>query len=525
MTAAAVNGTPDNSMPADSTHSTPRHDPLRIRGPDLKRSLRFITIAWLFGAFWMYANTGTTSTKLATYLGADDFIFGILGAVPFIATLMQIPGSIFTEWLGHRRKLFLWTVTFHRGCYLLVALLPWFLPAGHRISALVMALILLISNASAHFGTPAWVHWMADLVPERIRGKYWAGRARLGIIVVALTALFVGSVLDLAEGGPSSAWLNRHWHPPIPWLMVLISVILFFSAICGMLDIQSFHFVAEPQMRRQPRLGWVAALAVPLKDRDFRWYIAYLSCFVFAVGFVGTFMWVYVVDLFKQITAARPGSWLALHNNLAAYLMLLVVANLGAFMAYPIWGRLIDRVGRKPIIFVSSAAHTVQMLAWVFISSQNIMLGFVAGLFGGFVFSGQEIANFNMILAFNRKGGPGYQAVSAVLMNVCGALGSILAGTVAETLHHFETNGVLFSIAGHAFNRYNMLFVICVLVKLIADFVLLPRVNDTQAKATRYAIRFIAGSVYDNVGNAVMMPLRMALRANETFRPWRRRKP
>ena len=69
---------PDASEPLDA----PAHDPLRIRGEALRRSLRYTTLAWVYGAVWMAAIMGGTATKLAEHLGANDKIFALLAAGP-----------------------------------------------------------------------------------------------------------------------------------------------------------------------------------------------------------------------------------------------------------------------------------------------------------------------------------------------------------------------------------------------------------------------------------------------------------
>ena len=67
---------PHRSQPAanDSAPVLPYagqlHDPDRVRGDGLRRSLYFTMIAWIPGAFWAGAISGAPTFKLANYLGA-----------------------------------------------------------------------------------------------------------------------------------------------------------------------------------------------------------------------------------------------------------------------------------------------------------------------------------------------------------------------------------------------------------------------------------------------------------------------
>ena len=47
--------------------------------------------------------------------------------------------------------------------------------------AIFMALILLMHSAGA-VGGPGWMSWMADIVPDRVRGKYFSRRRQWGIV-------------------------------------------------------------------------------------------------------------------------------------------------------------------------------------------------------------------------------------------------------------------------------------------------------------------------------------------------------
>ena len=77
---------------------------------DIRRSLNFILFGNLCGNLWgIICGGGTTAmVGLATSLGADDFTFAVLNAIPQIAALTQIPFSMRVN-RTHKRKKFLLT--------------------------------------------------------------------------------------------------------------------------------------------------------------------------------------------------------------------------------------------------------------------------------------------------------------------------------------------------------------------------------------------------------------------------------
>src|SRR5215213_5948802 len=135
------------------------------------RAMSLVTLAWIFGSVWMTATSGAPLTQFARSLGASNFQFGLLAALPFIASLLSLPASVLIDRTGQRKRIFLWGLYAQRLLWIPIALLPlWMIqrsgpaavPAG-----LVMSLwLIFFMHSVSAIGSPAWVSWMADLVPE-----------------------------------------------------------------------------------------------------------------------------------------------------------------------------------------------------------------------------------------------------------------------------------------------------------------------------------------------------------------------
>jgi len=478
----------------------------RVSGLDLRRSLHRTTVAWLFGAFWMAAVGGSTQTRLGEWLGADDAKFGWLGAAPQAGLLLAVPGTLVLQWLGKRKAFFVWTVTVHRLLYVLIGLLPWIYP--HKAGALVMVALLLVSNGLNAFGGQAWVHWMADLVPTRVRGKYFARRSRYGIGVMLLTGVAVGALLDVGQ----FPWFGKHLGPiadacHMSPLVLMISVLFMVAGLVGSLDILTFLGVDDPPMESTKISEFWKTLSAPLRDDQFMRYCYYYAAWTFAVIWCQVFWYVLLLRFFDDQTASGAKIWWSDWKYLAAAVVLAVSYQIGQFLGYPIWGRAVDKFGRKPALFVSSTLHSLSWLPWIFISPALLPWLCLTQIYGGLVGGGQDIASFNMMLRFNRKGGSAYQAVGTVLFALAGFVSAVSAGWLMKHLQWVDYQFLVGTPWTFTFNRYGILILTGALMKYAADFLLLPLIQDWHDKPAEHTMRFVLDSVYGNLNQYVLVPL------------------
>jgi MFS family permease len=423
--------------------------------------------------------------------------------------LLQIPGAVTVDWIGARKKFFIWTVTPHRALYILIGLLPWIVPVGVAWAAMLMVGLVLVSMGLNNFGGQAWTNWMSDLVPPRVRGKFFAARSRLGVMVFCLSGLAVAAILDLCQ----QPWFNNLMAPISSWaqmppLIFLVSIVFMVAGFVGMFDILMFTKVDEPRMREVSAEPWMRRLLEPLKDREFRRFLGYWSTWTAANSFCAWMWWLYLLGFFDEQKARGVNAWYCDHRFIAGTLILGVGFQSGQFLGYPMWGRAVDRFGRKPVLFVSSALHTTGWIWWIFLSPVLLPWLFLTQMVSGFMSGGQDIASFNMILQFNRRGGPGYQAVGSVIFSVVGAASTLIAGKLATVLQ-----GVTFTIGEgtryeHTYNHYVILIIIGIALKYLGDLVVLPMVHDVNGKSRTHALRYVIDNTYGNLNTLIFSPLR-----------------
>lgn len=446
----------------------------------IRTSLRLVTTAWVFGSVWMHITTGATMTRYARSLDMSEFGFGLLAAIPFAGAILQLPASYLLEKYGHRKRLFLITGLIHRAMWLAIAAIPWVLPGATWWWALL--LVLSISTALANFSGPAWLTWMADLVPPRIRGRYFSRRGQYGRLVGALATVAIGWTLDAATGRDV---LNKS-----------LSIALAVAALCGMADILFHKTVPPVQRSRVQHVSFRELIGRPLRDRDFRKFLAFNFTLTFAIGYVGQFIWLYLFDVVEM-------------TNLQANVMLIAVPLIASMLTFPIWGRLVDRLGCRPVLLIAGIFIVHGGASWVFVTKESWWLGYLGALLASMAWPGVELANLNMLLRISQARddlhghhGSSFIAMHSLVVAVGGTCSGLFGGAVAQALEDWRGSFFDWPLTYHG-----LLLLISAAMRAVS-LVWLIGMHEPRAYTTRAALRYMATNIYSNVQQAALIPVR-----------------
>lgn len=452
----------------------------------LRRQLVRVTIAWMFGAIWFNVITGAPVVAFAKGLGASYFQFGLLAAIPYIAALFSLPGSLYAERHGGRKAIFLKAFYLQRVLCFAIAVFPvliiWMYGHVAAPRAVVMLLgLLFLMHAIGAAGSPAWVSWMSDVVPKRIRGTYFSKRRQWGIVSAVPAALLTGWGLQWLAGD-SVARSPVDGVPPIVfWSGVLIGVTAFF----GIADIALFRPLPHTPRPRAADESLMHSIAGPLKDRPFMTMSLFVGAINFTVGFTNQFAMVYVIDRLRI-------------DHVQVQLMLLVAPMLLQLALLPAWGAAVDRMGRKPLLIIAGLGLVPMGFGWCAMGQGGgvgmAWLGYLLFAGGQALWGGVEVVNFNWVLnaggRAGKLGGSGYHAVNTVIINLAGCGGGLIAGVIAATLADWHWQ----PIAGlAAIGFYEVLFAFSGAVRLIALVVLAPLIVEPTAKSVGQTLRFLVG--------------------------------
>jgi MFS family permease len=527
---------------------------LSVRRRELRRAMRTITMGWMFGVVWMAITSGVQIKSYARILGFNDFAFGVLAAIPFLATFGQVPATIIVEKTGLRKHLFIYAGTISRLLWLVIAVIPWILPVPSNSAVLMLLVVLGVSSFLASLGGPAWFSWMGDLIPRRIRGRYMANRQLVTGSVQVVAVIGLGVLLDsVTQAQAAETATGQHL------LMVVLSVLLAVSALFGMTDILLFYRVREvlPPRHEKPRppvvdirvsrpspFGWWSyplyllrygvevfrqVIIDPLHDSAFRIYVLYAGIMTFAATVSGWF-----VILFSMETLG--------FNKLGVNFQLMVLGPVGGILGSRIWGKLIDRWGRRPVLIVATSGLILSMGSWMLVTrdlpqpawlseavasmdhsltqligretsligentsaTTYIICAFAGGLLGGFFWTGVGLTQGNIMLGF--ADGPGrskYVAASSVLISIGGVLGGLAGGTITQSLQFLQQH----PIGPLQWNNYHAA-ILASLASFAAGILVLIRMPDPGSGRTRDMLRYMTANVFNVVSPRLFYYLRV----------------
>jgi MFS family permease len=466
-----------------------------LGGPPLRRAMSVVTVAWLFGSVWMHGLAGAPLTHFAAALGATNFEFGLMAAIPFVAALAALPASVLIDRTGQRKLIFLIALYVNRLMWVPIAVVPWWIVhrfgPGHMHTAVMVFLVLLmVMNVGGSIGGPAWVSWMADLVPSRLRGRYFARRRQWGICSAIPAALIGGWALDAYAGTNVAGDV-----------LLMCAVLFMIATVFGAADVAMFHFVPHTPKPR-PRQPLLRTFAGPLRNKRFAFFCLCSAILWFAIAGQGQFVNKFLIE--------------RLHvGSVSVQMIVLVGPLLATLLVLPIWGRVIDRYGKRPAMMIAIVGLVPVGFGWCFLSGGTALsCGLLAAL-GAVCWTGVEVANFNLTLEFSGTdrtsgGGSAYIAVHSVIVNTAGCMGGLFYGSVAEYLADWHA---VAPVLGRM-TFYEALFAISAALRLLAIAPLLL-VKEPAAKPTVYALRFMVGHLYNNVVGAVMLPMRIVRRGEK----------
>lgn len=417
----------------------------RLSGAEIRRSLALITVAWgIFGTLWANAVTGAPFTSFARQLGANDLLFGLLMAAPLLGVLGHIPSAYLIERFRSRKKVFLWAFVPQRLLWLVAAALPWLIGSDRPSARLaLLAAVVLSSSLLSNAGSNAWLGWTADIIPERVRGRYLANRMRLATAVGVAGAALAGWVLDLNSS------------------MIVYSAVFAIASLLGTTDVMLFHLIPEPEMPHEETVTLKGMFSGPLRDPDFRRYLLYSASEGLAFGVVVPVFWLFAMEYLQL-------------GKLYCNLYLLIVPSVMTALSVSFWGRITDRYGCRPVILVNSGLLVLLPLVWLVTERQWHWLLLLHGLMGGVFGGAVTIADSNLWYRMTpARGRPAYLATAFIVGGIAGGLGPVIGGAMCQALSGFAARVGMFHVTG-----LHVVFMLSAALRAIHVLFFAPRLRE-----------------------------------------------
>ncbi|MHC4399865.1 MAG: MFS transporter [Planctomycetota bacterium] len=376
-------------------------------------------LAYANGAIWAIGN-GLISTMLVVYLAMELGVPTGLGislilAAPRLAGLLRMVAPLLIGRLADRRRFCLWTYALSATVLLCLpfAAAPGILPS-YTASLAAMIVLWCVYHLLEYLGTVALWSWLADLVPLRIRGRFFGLRQRWMVAAQA--------VAMLAAGLFSYIWNDLN--PSLRWVGYAIPAGL--GACFMMASLEPLARIPTVAAGRTVCL-WakLRSLATPFRDPRFLRLVAFGCWFSF----------------FNGVTQATQGMYPYRVLGIGLFFMLAAKTGmrLGQLTISPWVGRIADRVGNRPVMLVALPIVASGPL-WYFLSGPDqpdvLVRSLVAGAWVAWVaYAGLNVCLPNLMLKLSpQESNTPYIAAYFSITGVCYAASTILGGRLFDKL-------------------------------------------------------------------------------------------
>ena len=382
----------------------------------IRSSLKASTLDGVFSAFFSCVTAEVLLSNFLLQLGATSVEIGLLSAIPMLTNFLQPVGAYFADRTTSRRwyslRLFcpsrlLWLVL-----VLGIILFSANLTSAHQLIQWTL-IIALVTHIFGSLGSASWVSWMAVLVPQQLRGRYFGFRNSAANLTNFLSVPLLGFVVSNWGNGAIQGY----------------GVILIMAVLVGIISLGCQFFMVDvnpqvstqkitPSQNSEQPLGFFSVL----KDRNFLTFLLHYGLWMFAVNLSAPFFSIYLLrDLNLDV------SWVTSYTSLTAGANVLMLV---------FWGKLADRIGNRPILLLVGMLLAIVPLLKLTASTSSFSLWLwfpLLYMLSGGAWSAIDLCSNNLQMAIAPLHQPSsYFAIAAALGGLGGALGTTVGGVVAE---------------------------------------------------------------------------------------------
>lgn len=421
------------------------------------RSLRLsIVEGALFSVHSAIVN-GALLTGYALALGANDFLLGLLTAVATLATLGSVAGAHRLGRLGRRKPMMVKGLMFSRSIWLCLGLLP-FLPLPPVLRIILLLAIVLVATTAAYYSDIGWMSWMTDLVPGQIRGRYFSQRNS----ILGAIGMFTGW---------GAGWVYDRLNLAVGFVGAFFPILLF-SVVCGLLSVYILARIWEPPLHGEKPVSLQHTLCLPLRHGAFRLLLILCGLWALATGIAAPFF--------------QPQMIKNLHMSFSSIGLYAAVSGIVNLAFQPLWGRLIDRVGNRPVLLLNIIGVTGLPLLWLLARPGFLLPIWVDAVLTGIFWPGILLTLFNLaMITAPTENRSAYLASFKLVPGLSTCVGALLGGGIAHLLRD-----VTLPFVGQNIVNFHILFIL----SSIGRFALWPLVWRLKEEHQVVSIPFKSGT-------------------------------
>ncbi|MCL6603348.1 MAG: MFS transporter [Paenibacillus sp.] len=341
---------------------------------------------------------GQFLTGFLLYLGASSSQIGFVLALTTLVNIAQIGVAFLIQKLPSRKWAMVTCVALHRILWTSTGLIPFVLPKDLWVVTFIgLYTVAFIANTA---GAVLWSSVISDLVPARVRGRYFGIRNTV-LNALGSAVLYAGGiVLDRYPGGHG--------------FFILYVVVWIFAG----LNIVVLFFYPDVHFEKSEENKFLPMFKKPLQDTLFMKSTLFLAAWLLLQNLT--------VPLYSYVMLRL------LNINYETLSLLNVSQTLFMMGSFYVWGNLNARYSNKRLLLWTLPIIAASSLMWGLLS----VLPMLVVLFAAHIVFGVGVGGFNQ-LAFNfiigdtpKKERPMYMAMFAALTGLSSFFGPLIGGQI-----------------------------------------------------------------------------------------------
>jgi len=381
----------------------------------MSRAMNYSIVAGGSGALFLTVcnNQPIFNVYMLNHLGVSPELLGLLIGCMQLSGVLQLVSIVAYSLLPRRKAFWMAGHLIHRFAGLAVAASAAIFAsgAGRAPAALLVSAAMISSWIAMNLTSAGWMSWMADLIPAETRGSFFLRRSAVFQGATVVWFFLASVLLDLFPDGSRS------------WAYVAIFGV---GAVGGVLDILLHLAIPEPKRASRPHFT-PAEFIAPLRDGNFLRYALSIGLAVLALYLASPFQAPYVTSP-EAIGAANV--WLGIMT---------VISQLTWVAIAPLWGFLMDRYGRKPVVLMGMLVG-LGNLGYVFLTRSDYsyvlpLLSIAVGFFGPAFWEGSNQLMLTLAPPEHRVV---YISWYNTIIGLVSAVGPIGGGYLARVLADFR---------------------------------------------------------------------------------------
>lgn len=343
---------------------------------------------------------GPFLTGFLLYLGATAGEIGFVIALTTLVNVGQVIVAFLIQRLHKRKWVLILSVFLHRVLWGATGLVPFIFAKELWVPAFIM-LYISAFVANAVIGV-VWASLIGDIVPGRLRGRYFGIRNTILNALGSITLFVGGFLLDKYPGGQGFLILYI-----IVWICVVMNVVIFL-------------FYPDAPFERSAETKFVPMLRKPLYDGLFMKATWFLACWLL--------LQTLVVPLYSYVMLE------VLHVSYSITSTMTVVQTIFMMISFYFWGNMNARFSNKTLLYWTLPFIAASCIAW----SLNAIIPTVLALLIIHMLLGVGVGGFNQ-LSFNfiigdtpKNDRPMFIAVYSAITGLTSFIGPLVGGKIFE---------------------------------------------------------------------------------------------